>query len=80
MPIFGQLVCGAAGSGKTSYCATLVDAKINYQTNFKVINLDPGAGDLPYEPYADIREIIDVVRIMDAKILGPNGALIYCFK
>ena len=65
---------GTAGSGKT----TLVGAYASWMNSQGLdcvkVNLDPGAGDLPYEPDVDIRDWISVPEIMKEQGLGPNGA------
>ena len=40
------------------------------------LNLDPGVVSLPYEPDVDVRNYIDIGKIMSEHNLGPNGALI----
>jgi len=42
--------------------------------------LDPAAEDTPYEPIADIRELIHTDDVMEEEKLGPNGALILCME
>ena len=48
----------------------------------RVVNLDPAAEHFEYEPIADVRDLISVDDVMEAEDLhlGPNGALIYCWK
>ncbi|MCD6421547.1 MAG: ATP/GTP-binding protein, partial [Thaumarchaeota archaeon] len=41
-----------------------------------LVNLDPAAQVLPYEPDVDVREFVDYERIMATRRLGPNAALI----
>jgi hypothetical protein len=43
-----------------------------------LLNLDPGALDLPYEPDIDVREWITLGDVMEEYGLGPNGAQIVC--
>ena len=43
-----------------------------------IINLDPGAENLNYEPDIDIREWLKLHDIMEEYGLGPNGAQIVC--
>lgn len=40
------------------------------------VNLDPGVGELPYDPDVDVRERIQLQDVMQEYGLGPNGALI----
>ena len=69
---------GTAGSGKSTLTS-------NFQSWFKlrgldaiIVNLDPGAENLPYEPDVDIRDWISLKEIMETNQLGPNGAQIAC--
>ena len=77
---FGQFVIGPSGSGKSSYCALLQQNQEQLKRRIVVINLDPGAGFLPYECSVDIREISCLEGIMREKKIGPNGALIECME
>jgi GTPase SAR1 family protein len=69
---------GTAGSGKSTLAA-------NFKEWFKlkgldaiIVNLDPGAENLPYEPDVDIRDWISLEEVMKTYQLGPNGAQIAC--
>jgi len=69
---------GTAGSGKSTLTA-------NFQRWFElrgldavIVNLDPGAENLPYEPDVDIRDWISLKEVMETYELGPNGAQIAC--
>ena len=69
-------IIGTAGSGKSLLTASLNDwLKIGKQ-KAATVNLDPGVLNLPYVPDIDIRDSIDLNRIMDEYELGPNGALV----
>jgi len=79
---YGQLVMGPAGSGKSTYCSTLVNhAKVSGR-RMDVINLDPAADGFTYEPLADVRDLIQVEDVMedDQLRLGPNGSLVFCWE
>ncbi len=41
------------------------------------VNLDPGPIKLPYEPDVDVRDYINLDKIMEEYTLGPNGALVF---
>jgi GTPase SAR1 family protein len=43
-----------------------------------IVNLDPGAENLPYNPDVDIRDWISLKEVMETYELGPNGAQIAC--
>jgi GTPase SAR1 family protein len=69
-------VTGTAGSGKSLLTSKLVQW---YKDNgfYPVsLNLDPGVISLPYEPDVDVRNYIDIDKLMSQHDLGPNGALI----
>ncbi len=75
--IFTYLI-GTAGSGKstlTSICKRWMDLQ---GIDSIILNLDPGAENLPYDPDIDIRDWISLSEIMDTHKLGPNGAQIAC--
>jgi GTPase SAR1 family protein len=69
-------VTGTAGSGKSLLTSKLI--QWYKDNNFYPIslNLDPGVISLPYEPDVDVRNYIDIDKIMSDHNLGPNGALI----
>jgi len=69
-------ITGTAGSGKSLLTSKLIQW---YKDNnfFPIsLNLDPGVISLPYEPDVDVRNYIDIDKIMSQHDLGPNGALI----
>jgi len=74
--VVSAFVVGTAGSGKS----TLVGAFANWlgliSADALIVNLDPGAEYLPYEPDVDIRDWIKIREIMEEHALGPNGAQI----
>ena len=67
---------GTAGSGKSSLTGAFKDWMSKMGFNCFIINLDPGAEGLAYEPDLDIREWITLVDVMEEYGLGPNGAQI----
>jgi hypothetical protein len=69
-------ITGTAGSGKSLLTSKLI--QWYKDNNFYPIslNLDPGVISLPYEPDVDVRNYIDIGKIMSEHGLGPNGALI----
>lgn len=75
--IFGQLVIGPAGSGKTTYCQVMSDYLTKLGRNVILINIDPANDILPYKASIDINELISVENVMDNLNLGPNGSLLY---
>ncbi|KAL7078228.1 hypothetical protein ACQ4LE_002384 [Meloidogyne hapla] len=79
---YAQLVIGPAGSGKSTYCATIQDHCKTIGRNIFVVNLDPAAETFAYDCAVDIRELISVEDVLDDKEIkmGPNGALIFCME
>lgn len=69
---------GTAGSGKTTLTKEfkLWMDRQGYQS--VIVNLDPGAESLPYEPDIDIRDWVSLIEVMEEHSLGPNGAQIAC--
>jgi GTPase SAR1 family protein len=65
-----------AGSGKSLLTASFSEwIKLKGQ-DVITLNLDPGALSLPYNPDVDVRDYVDVTKLMEEYELGPNGALI----
>uniref|UniRef100_A0A8C5GGI1 GPN-loop GTPase 3 n=1 Tax=Gouania willdenowi TaxID=441366 RepID=A0A8C5GGI1_GOUWI len=82
MPRYAQLVMGPAGSGKSTYCSTIVQHSETINRNVQVVNLDPAAEHFDYPVTADIRELIQVDDVMedDSLRFGPNGGLVFCME
>jgi len=75
-----QFVMGPAGSGKSTYCATMVRHYEVIKRSVHVFNLDPAAEHFDYPVAWDIRDIISVDDVAEALNFGPNGGLIYCME
>ncbi|NWV55843.1 GPN3 GTPase, partial [Daphoenositta chrysoptera] len=82
MPRYAQLVMGPAGSGKSTYCSTMVQHCEALGRAVQVVNLDPAAELFSYPVMADIRELIEVDDVMEDESLrfGPNGGLVFCME
>lgn len=80
MPTFGQIVIGPPGSGKSTYCAGMVEFLTGLGRKVAVVNLDPANDNLPYPCKIDISTLISLGDVMDNLKLGPNGGLIYCME
>ncbi|CAH8518690.1 unnamed protein product [Schistosoma turkestanicum] len=78
--LFGQLVIGPPGSGKTTYCAAMHDFLVKLGRKVAVINLDPANDSLRYPCAINIADLIRLDEVMDYLGLGPNGGLIYCME
>lgn len=73
---------GPAGSGKSTFCTSMLT---NLQANKRtahLFNLDPAAesSSFEYEPSVDIRDLISLEDVMTELNYGPNGGLVYCFE
>ncbi|MEM2382636.1 MAG: ATP/GTP-binding protein [Desulfurococcaceae archaeon] len=75
MPYF-IVVLGTAGSGKTTLTATLSDYLSHLGFDIAIVNLDPAAENLQYEPDVDVRDYVNAREVMEKYGLGPNGSLI----
>ncbi|KAJ2001847.1 hypothetical protein GGI04_001752 [Coemansia thaxteri] len=75
-----QLVMGPAGSGKSTYCQTIMQHCEAAKRRVHLVNLDPAAERFEYPPSIDIRDLITLEDVMDELGYGPNGGLVYCFE
>lgn len=80
MTVFGQIVIGPPGSGKTKYCTVMQDFLSNLGRNVFVINLDPANDRLSYDCLVNVFDLINIQDVMVNCSLGPNGSLIYCME
>lgn len=82
MTRYAQLVVGPAGSGKSTYIASMLTHAEASKRSMFAVNLDPAAEVFNYNVIADIRELIQVDDIMEDRELhfGPNGALVYAME
>jgi GTPase SAR1 family protein len=69
-------IVGMAGSGKSTLTAAYLEWLKSGDRDVLVVNLDPGATAMPYNPDVDARQYVDVEKLMLDYQLGPNGALI----
>ncbi|XP_015180199.1 PREDICTED: GPN-loop GTPase 3 [Polistes dominula] len=79
---YAQLVMGPAGSGKSTYCSIMQQSAADEMKTIEVVNLDPAAEHFDYEPFVDIRELIELDDAMEDEQLryGPNGGLVFCME
>ncbi|XP_005991074.1 GPN-loop GTPase 2 [Latimeria chalumnae] len=78
--IFGQVVIGPPGSGKTTYCLGMQEFLSKLGRKVAVVNLDPANDGIPYKCAVNISELVTLGDVMDNLKLGPNGGLIYCME
>ncbi|XWS25505.1 hypothetical protein CRYUN_Cryun27aG0074000 [Craigia yunnanensis] len=76
--LFGQVVIGPPGSGKTTYCNGMSQFLKLIGRKVAVINLDSANDSLPYECAINIEDLIKLSDVMTEHSLGPNGGLVYC--
>jgi GTPase SAR1 family protein len=78
--VFGQVVIGPAGSGKSTYCNGLGQFFKAVEREYAIVNLDPANDSIPYVADIDLSELVSLKQVMDEFGLGPNGGLIYCME
>lgn len=79
--MFGELICGPPGVGKTTYCEGKRQFLSVYDPMRPVmlVNLDPAnEGVFPYPCDVDVRELVRHAAVMDQEQLGPNGSYLFC--
>lgn len=76
--MFYVFFIGPAGSGKSSLVNSLSHWLSDHKIDAATVNLDPGALTLPYAADVDVRNYVDIEKIILDYNLGPNGALIAC--
>ncbi|KAJ3152387.1 ATP binding protein [Irineochytrium annulatum] len=75
-----QLVMGPAGSGKSTFCATMMTHCQTTGRSVHLVNLDPAAENFEYDPSIDIKNLITLDDVVEELQYGPNGGLIYCME
>lgn len=75
-----QLIMGPAGSGKSTYCSTMMSHCQNSARSVHLVNLDPAAENFDYQPSIDIKDLISLDDVVEELQYGPNGGLIYCME
>lgn len=83
--IFGQIIVGPPGSGKTTYCSAIQDyfnkcLKDNSSRYVYIVNLDAANVDMPYDCSIDLVDLITVDDVCQNLNLGPNGSLMFCIE
>ena len=73
---FNIYFVGTAGCGKSTLTAAFDEWLETQGYDSVLVNLDPGADTIPYEPDVDIRDWVSLKEVMKEYNLGPNGAQI----
>lgn len=77
---FAQLVVGAPGSGKSTYCDGMQQFMAAIERPCAVVNLDPANDHTSYPAALDVRDLVTVDDVMETENLGPNGGMIYALE
>lgn len=79
--VYGQIVVGPPGSGKSTYCHGLEQyfSQVDPRTH-AIINLDPANDQLQYTAAVDIRDLISLENVQKDTGLGPNGGLVFSME
>jgi GPN-loop GTPase len=77
---FGEIVCGAPGSGKSTYCNGKYQLFTAINRHISIVNLDPANDSIPYPCAIDISSLITLEDVMNEHGLGPNGGMLYCME
>jgi len=81
MPLYGAVVVGPPGAGKSTFCAGLCRYLSLAERPCALINLDPACEGEGLTKFAiDVRDFVSVDAVMQDQKLGPNGALRYCLE
>jgi len=76
--MFGQIIIGPPGSGKTTYCAGIYHLLCLKGRKPAIINLDPANETSLYTANLDITDLICLSDVQKNRRLGPNGGILYC--
>ena len=78
--IFGQIVVGLPGSGKTTYCKRMAEYLQESGRRVEIVNLDPANQMPPYKSDISLSELVTLSDVMSHLEIGPNGSFIYCME
>jgi broad-specificity NMP kinase len=78
MVLFGQIVIGPPGCGKTTYCMGMQMFAEAVGRNCKVVNMDFANDSLPYTAAIDVRELVSLeVREEEGGLIELHAILRY---
>ena len=78
--MYGQLVLGSPGSGKTSFCFAMKQIIHSTEDFPFFINLDPGNKISLSDFDINIQELVNSDEIIPELNIGPNGSLLYSIE
>ena len=78
--MYGQIVVGLPGSGKSTYCNRIAEYLREAGRRVEVVNLDPANHVPPYETDISLSELVTLSDVMTQLEIGPNGGLMYCIE
>lgn len=70
--LYGQLVIGPPGAGKTTYCHKMTEFYKQLGRNVSIVNLDPANENMSYEPEIDVMNLITVEDAMEHYVSCAN--------
>ncbi|KAJ1502497.1 GPN-loop GTPase 2 [Coelomomyces lativittatus] len=85
---FGQVIVGAPGSGKTTYCQHMQQRLTQLGRKTVVVNLDPATSlQQQHHPHSSTTTVMGIHhfvmhldQVMEKYGLGPNGGLTFCLE
>lgn len=63
--LYGQLIIGPPGAGKTTYCKKMFEFYKQLRRNVSIVNLDPANENMIYQPEIDVMDLITVEDAME---------------
>ena len=78
--IYGQVVVGLPGSGKSTYCKLMSEYLQENGRKVEIVNLDPANLMPPYKSEICITELVTLDDVMSNLGIGPNGSFMYCIE
>ncbi|KAL7719369.1 GPN-loop GTPase 2 [Entamoeba marina] len=78
--IYGQLITGAPGSGKTTFIKGMYQFLKLMGRDPLIINLDPANVLSDYPSSVSLPSLISLDIAMQTTDLGPNGGMLYCLE
>lgn len=70
--LFGQLVIGPPGAGKTTYCQKMMEFYAQLGRKACIVNLDPANENMNFKPEIDVMQLITLEDVMDHYVRRQN--------